>query len=105
MIAFELSMPNRGSWDNKWSGDGECFVRVRRQSAVPKEYWNKSFFYTWSDGWTACVTTRQVNNAEANKLRRKSKGFRGYDWMIESIIKHGSIATDREWEEKRKEKK
>ena len=33
MIVFELSMPNKGSWNGKWSQEGQLFVRTRR------EYW------------------------------------------------------------------
>lgn len=91
MVAFELSMPNRGSWNGKWSGDGECFIRTRTEKSVPKEYWGKDFYYRWDDGWTACVSLYRVPAAEANKMKRKSKGFCGYDWMIESIIKYGEI--------------
>ena len=101
MIAFELSMPNVGSWDEKWSQEGKCFVRCYNQRKVPKEYWNNSFYYRWDDGWTACVTTRKITSAEAKKLKHMSKGFCGYDWMIESIIKHGEILTEREWSERR----
>ena len=103
MIVFELSMPNKGSWNGKWSQEGQLFVRTRRECNVPKEYWNKSFCYSWDDGWTACVTTTKMAASEARKLERKSKGFCGYDWMIESIIKHGSIGTKEEWEERREE--
>lgn len=91
MIAFELTMPNKGSWNGKWSQEGQLFVRCRDQRCVPREYWNDSFFYRWDSGWTACVTTRQVTAAEAKKLERKSKGFYGYDWMIDSIIRYGDI--------------
>ena len=69
MIAFELSMPNVGSWNKKWSQEGKCFVRCYNQRKVPKEYWNNSFYYRWDDGWTACVTTRKITSAEAKKLK------------------------------------
>ena len=91
MIIFELTMPNRGSWNGKWSGDGNLFVRVRKEKDVPKELWDKSFYYRWDDGWTACVTTTHMSATEARKLESKSAGFQGYDWMISSIIKNGYI--------------
>jgi len=96
MIVFELSMPNKGSWNGKWSQEGQLFVRTRRECDVPKEYWNKSFYHRWDDGWTACVTTTRMTANEARKLERKSKGFCGYDWMIRSIIKHGDIRYERD---------
>jgi len=98
MIVFELSMPNKGSWNGKWSQEGQLFVRTVDQRKVPKEYWNNSFYYRWDDGWTACVTTRKVTSAEARKLDRLSKGFCRYDWMIKSIIEHGCIETSSYWE-------
>lgn len=100
MIAFELTMPNKGSWNGRWSQEGQVFVRCYDQRKVPKEYWNKSFYYRWDDGWTACVTAHKVTTAEAKKLERQSKGFCGYDWMIRSIIQHGYIATKSELAER-----
>lgn len=94
MIVFELSMPNRGSWNGKWSQDGRLFVRVLRERDVPKERWDKSFCYSWDDGWTACVTVTRMPANEARNLERKSNGFCGYDWMISSIVKHGDIRRE-----------
>ena len=96
MIVFELSMPNKGSWNGKWSQEGQCFARVIDQRKVPKEYWGKSFYYRWDDGWTACVTATQMPSNEARKIERMSKGFCGYDWMIKSIIEYGAIYTESE---------
>lgn len=95
MIAFELTMPNRGSWNGKWSQENKIFARCYKEKDVPKEYWDKDFYYYWDDGWTACVSTRRVTPAEARKLTKISSGFCGYDWMIKSIIKHGAIQLDK----------
>lgn len=95
MIVFELSMPNRGSWNGKWSGDGSVFVRVKKECDVMKEVWDKDFWYYWNDGWTACVSVKRMPVAEARKLNKKSRGFCGYDWMINSIIKNGEIKYER----------
>lgn len=94
MIVFKLTMPGVGSWNGKWSQEGQLFVRTRRERDVPKELWDKDFFYRWSDGWCACVSVTRMPAAEARKLERKSKGFCGYDWMIRSIIKHGDIRVE-----------
>lgn len=91
MIVFELTMPNRGSWNGKWSQEGKLFVRVKPERVVPKELWDNSFYYRWDDGWTACVTITRMSSTEARKLESKSAGFQGYDWMISSIIKNGYI--------------
>lgn len=97
MIVFELSMPGRGSWNGRWSGEDRCYVRTYDQRYVPKEHWNKSFYYRWDDGWEACVTVTQMPAKEARKLAKKSNGFCGYDWMIKSIIKFGEILARKEW--------
>lgn len=91
MITFELSMPHAGSWNGKWTGEGRCYVRTMDERRVPKEYWNKDFYYRWDDGWEACVSVRRMPVGEARKLERRSVGFAGYDWMIKSIVERGCI--------------
>lgn len=93
MIVFELTMPNRGSWNGKWSGDDRKFIRLRKDREVPKNLVDKSYTYSWDDGWTACVTLTKIPADKAHKLERKSDGFCGYDWMIESIIRYGKILS------------
>ena len=51
----------------------------------------RSFCYRWDDGWTACVSCRIVDAKEAAKLRKKNRGFCGYDWMVRSIIENDCI--------------
>lgn len=104
-IAFELSMPNAGSWNGKWSGEGRCYARVKKFYAkdLKGELGDRLldilgegyFYYTWDDGWTACVTVREVDAKEAAKLIKKSVGFYSYDWMIDSIMKHKKIIIER----------
>ena len=91
MIVFELSMPNVGSWNGKWTGANRNYIRTMRECDVPKEYWNKDFYFHWDDGWSACISTTKMPCNEARKLERKSDGFCGYDWMIKSIIRNGEI--------------
>lgn len=80
------------------------FVNIQNVKAlflhcqVPKEVVGKSFYHRWEDGWTACVSVEKVDCREAQKIERKSDGFCGYDWMIESIIKYGEIRYRRDWE-------
>lgn len=91
MIVFELTMPHVGSWNGKWTGADRRYIRTRRECDVPKECWEKDFYYRWDDGWEACVTVRRMPAKEARKLERISAGFRMYDWMIASIIDRGYI--------------
>ena len=93
MIVFELTMPNCGSWNGRWSQENKYHIVCKHQNRVPKELWNKDYYYNWDDGWTACVSVRQMPAADCKKLMRKSDGFLGYDWMIKSLIKDGYIHT------------
>lgn len=95
MIAFILTMPNRGSWNGRWSGENNLYAIVKSERNVPKDVVGKSFWYSWDDGWSACVTVDKVDYKEGNKLKKKSMGFRGYDWMVDSIINKGVIEYDR----------
>lgn len=99
MVIFELTMPNRGSWNGKWSGDRDVHIIKKRNNSVPKQLIGKSFCYTWDDGWIACVSVRSlnVNTPEYRSLIKNNRGFCGYDWMVESILKYGKIITPREW--------
>lgn len=92
-IEFKLSMPGRASWNGGWSGEEKNYSIVRNLSAASvakllgdkdERYWS----YSFGDGWCAGVTARVV--APGKKLR-KSDGFNGYDWMVDSILAHGSI--------------
>lgn len=94
MIIFTLSMPNRGSWNGRWSGEDRVYARIFHNNDVPKDIIGKDFYYNWDDGWCACVSVTKVDSKEAAKIRKKSVGFCGYDWMIRSIIKNGEIIVD-----------
>lgn len=91
MIIFELSMPKINTWNNKWSCEGETFARYKQNIRVPAEIIDKTFEYDFGDGWVASVSVRKVKNNEAKKIMAKSKGFMGYDWMIDSLIKYHDI--------------
>ena len=94
MIVFTLSMPNRGSWNGRWSGEDRVYARIFHNNDVPKDIIGKDFYYNWDDGWCACVSVTKVDSKEAAKIRKKSAGFCGYDWMIRSIIKNREIIVE-----------
>ena len=96
MIIFTLSMPKRGSWNGKWSEEDRVYARIFHNNDVPKDIIGKDFYYNWDDGWCACVSVTKVDSKEAAKIRKKSAGFCGYDWMIRSIIKNGEIIVEEE---------
>lgn len=97
-LVYELSMPGVASWNGRWSGEDRCYAivktirptlkhRAKCQGIADKGYYS----FGWSDGWRASVSVRIVDGKEARKIRSKSNGFCGYDWMVDSIERHGAI--------------
>jgi hypothetical protein len=95
-------MPNNNSWNGRWSGEdnyygrtinftkkyGKSKIALEKAKTILDE---RYFTYNFGDGWTAGIDVREVNSKEAAKLRKKSKGFCGYDWMIDSILNNHKI--------------
>lgn len=102
LIAFELSMPNVGSWNGRWSGEGNCYVIVKWFRKMPETFKLGYYHYDFGDGWSAGVTVRECSSTAAAKLRKQSKGFCGYDWMVDEIVTYGRIKTLRERIESRR---
>lgn len=106
ILSFELTMPNKGSWNGQWSGQDKRYYVIRKISDKyfkSKEHLKElsekgydNWHYSWSDGWGANVRVEIVDSKEAAKRRKLSKGFCGYDWMIDSIIYYGEISTQTE---------
>jgi hypothetical protein len=100
IICFELSMPNNNAWNGRWSGEGRCHARIKNLGRTKKAeakaanlIAGSSYYYSFGDGWGASVSVREVTASEAAKIRRKSAGFCGYEWMIESILYYGEITV------------
>jgi hypothetical protein len=112
ILSFELTMPNRGSWNGQWSGQDRKYFVIRKTSKnwIAKQEHLKTllakgrdyFYYRWEDGWGANVCVEVVDASEARKRRKASAGFCGYEWMINSIMYHGEIQTDTYWKENAK---
>ncbi len=91
-VAFILSMPGRNTWNGKWSGDDLLQAIVKEFDDNDKmPFALQPYEYDFKDGWRARIDVRVVDPVEAAELERKSKGFWGYDWMVDSIIHHGDI--------------
>ena len=94
LMLFKLIMPNVGSWNNQWTSQEKIFCVVRQVHKTICEDVLKngpSYRYSFGDGWTAAVSCEVINASMAKKMRRLSKGFAGYDWMIDSILNHRDI--------------
>ena len=103
-ISFTLSMPQRNSWNDRWSGEDNLYCRVIKTEKLYKNHkdiLNKSFYYSFGDGWSACIEVKEVTRQESTALKKKSKGFYGYEWMIASILRDGVITYDRNWQSPR----
>ena len=101
LIAFELSMPGVNSWNGHWSGEDKYYAKVvnigrsMEKEALGQEILSiGSFNYDFGDGWWMSIDVREVDSQEASKIRRRSNGFCGYDWAIDSIIENLDIRTE-----------
>ena len=96
LIQFTLSMPNNNAWNGKWSGEGNLYAVVksyRAKGTVEKLLATDYHYYNFGDGWGAGVSIKEIDAPEARKVRKNSRGFCGYDWMIRSIEMHGEIRS------------
>ena len=100
ILAFTLSMPNVASWNGKWSGEGMLYAKVinfgrsKKADEKAKAILDHGYYrYDFGDGWSAGINIKAVSPKEAASIRRKSKGFCAYDWMIDSIRLDGKIVA------------
>lgn len=96
LISFEITMPNVGSWNGQWSSANKAHFKFLN---LPKKEVERllqgtdqrNFYYNFGDGWGANVSMKITTSKEKKKIERNNNGFMGYDWMVDSIIKHGQI--------------
>lgn len=106
-LSFQLTMPNIGSWNGKWSGSEKVYYRTKSflKKNAPTSLIEKlkdknsrgnslNYYYNFGDGWGANVLVELIDAKEAKKRNKISSGFCGYEWMIDSIIKHDKIITE-----------
>ena len=98
ILCFELSMPSNNAWNGKWSGEKKFYAKVvnmgrskKAAKRVKDIIDNGNYYYNFGDGWTACISVKEINWYDAREVRQKTAGFCGYDWMIDDIILHGEI--------------
>lgn len=103
-------MPNVGSWNGKWTGEGQKYFVIEKISdryLNSKEYFktllekgSDSWYYSFGDGWGANIRVQIIDSAEAKKRKKISKGFCGYEWMIDSIKFYGEILNSNQQKQK-----
>lgn len=93
VIWFVLNMQNTPTWNGRWSGEGRLYARKMYVPKAKAEQLLKegSFWWSWSDGWSCSVDVVKPSPAEARRMAKNSKGFMGYDWMVNSIVLYGRI--------------
>lgn len=95
IVVFELTMPNRGSYNGRWSQENDKHLIFKyytpKQFESVKDKIIGDFYYRWDDGWTACVSSKVIDGVESRRLHRLNRNFCGYDWMVDSILEYGTI--------------
>jgi len=96
ILSFEITMPNVGSWNGKWTGAKDAHFAFR--TITKKEYFKlmgdkkvRNFYYNFGDGWGANVTVQQRTCVEKKIIEKINSGFMDYDWMIDSILENDKI--------------
>ena len=84
-LIAELTMPNIGSWNGKWTSSSNKFTKVFSTSKKMKEFIG-NYYYNFGDGWGANVEVR-----ESLPKERVTNKFCGYEWMIFSIKQNKEI--------------
>jgi len=100
-LSFELTMPNVGSWNGQWTGADRKYYIIKTvndryfkndiQKLLEGNKKSQSWYYNFGDGWGANVELQIIDPAEGKKRRKMSRGFYGYDWMVDSILRCGEI--------------
>ena len=85
-LIAELSMPNVGSWNGQWSGQGKTYTKSLDVSPKKAEELIGYYYHSFGDGWGAGVEIRKPKKRE-----RATNQFCGYEWMIASIRNYGEI--------------
>jgi hypothetical protein len=101
-LIFTLSMPGVNSWNGRWTGEEkvyEIIMPIRRTKVhlakCEKIVADGPYSYAFGDGWRASVDARiEHDTAKIRQARRKTAGFCGYDWMVESIYWDGFIQSN-----------
>lgn len=88
-VIFELSMPSNNAWNGKWSSEGSTYTVARQIAPKKLDELKPRYTYSFGDGWVAAVSIRKANPRE-----KPSGRFCGYEWMIDSILRHGAITAD-----------
>lgn len=110
ILQFRLTMPNVNTWNGKWTGEGNQYIMFRtlknEDAKILQLHTNRGreknnlllisgidYSYDFGDGWRANVEVKIITNTQKYQLQKVSKGFCGYEWMIDSILTHSKIKS------------
>ena len=104
VLLFEYGHTSVGSWNGDWAGRGATYakqvavdakkLKELKELGVSTEIGSKSsFFYDFGDGWKAKVWMTVGYKKDFKDIMKVSKGFLGYDWMIDEILSFGRILS------------
>jgi hypothetical protein len=99
ILSFQLTMPNIGSHNGRWTGQSKQYFHIQSTSNVNRQSVldlldgkeSRTFHYSWGDGWGANVKMEIIDGKEAARRRKISSGFCSYEWMCREILEHGKI--------------
>jgi hypothetical protein len=101
IVSFELTMPNRNSWNGNWSGEDRRFIIIKsltnkRVNWLLGDELETSFYHNFGDGWGASILVKIINKEEKKLLRKYLKnGFCGYKWMVDNILCYKDTKNDK----------
>ena len=81
VLLFEYGHSKINTWNGHWTGEGKVFA---------KEVF-LTFTHDFGDGWVAKITMTVGAKKDFEEIMKRSEGFLGYEWIIDSILKHGKI--------------
>ena len=93
---FSLEMDKINSWDGNWSGQNSLHVVLRAGLDRYRMLREGVYYYQFDDGWRAKIEVRFTTFEDAYDLYKKSTGFCGLEWMVDSICNLGKIVCPRD---------
>ena len=102
VLLFEYGHSRVGSWNGKWSGEGSVFAKEVLRTKERKQHLESlgidckkgakhKFTHDFGDGWVAEINMTVGNKKDFKQIMNASQGFMGYEWIIDSILKHGKV--------------
>lgn len=105
VLLFEYGHSKINTWNGRWAGEDKIFAKEVFLSTSKRERLSelgfdlrrgakKSFTHDFGDGWVAEITMTVGAKKDFKEVMKHSEGFMGYEWIIDSILKHGKIVKE-----------